>query len=84
MALLLVASQKRLGVCGSSGTVGSDVTELWLPSKGSLPSLGSDPPTVVSLWPLMVATVEVNSVVVLGVNEETETPSMAGTRVTEE
>lgn len=84
MALLRVASQKRLGVGGSSGTVGSNVTELWPSSKGSRPSLGSVPPTVVSLWPLMVGRVEVNSVVLLGVKEETETSSPPGTRTTEE
>lgn len=48
MARLLVASQKRLGVGGSPKTVGGSVAEPWLSSKGSLPSLGSAPTTVVA------------------------------------
>lgn len=81
MALLLVASQKRLGVGGSSGTVGSAVTEPWLSSKGFLPSLGSAPAIVVSPWPLMVGTVVVESTVVdLGMDDEIDTSSIVGTR----
>lgn len=85
MALLLVASQKRLGVGGSSGTVGSDVTELWLSSKGFLPSLGSAPAIVVSPCPLMAGmVVVVNTVVDLGIDDESETSSIVGTKAKEE
>lgn len=85
MALLLVASQKRLGVGGSSGTVGSAVPEPRLSSNGSLPSLGSAPATVVSPCPLAVDTaVVVTNEVVLGMDDETERSSMVGTGVREE
>lgn len=81
MALLLVASQKRLGVGGSSGTVGSAVLEPRLSSNGSLPSLGSAPATVVSLRPFTVDTATVvRTVVVLGMVDETEESSVVGTR----
>jgi len=81
MALLLVASQKRLGVGGSSGTVGSAVPEPRLSSKGSLPSLGSAPATVVSPCPFTEGAVVVNTVVVFGMDEEMETSSTVGTGV---
>lgn len=81
MALLLVASQKRLGVGGSSGIVGSAVLEPRLSSNGSLPSLGSAPATVVSPRPFTVDTaVVVVIVVVLGMADETEASSVVGTR----
>ena len=80
MALLLVASQKRLGVGGSSGTVGSAVTEPRLFSNGSLPSLGSAPATVVSPCPFTVdIVVVVTAMVVFGRDDETEKSSMVGT-----
>lgn len=86
MALLLVASQKRLGVGGSSGTVGSAVPGLRLSSNGSLPSLGSAPPIVtVSPCPFTAdAVVVVTTEVVLGMDGETEKSSMVGTRMREE
>lgn len=81
MALLLVASQKRLGVGGSSGIVGSAVLKPRLSSNGSLPSLGSAPATVVSPRPFTVdAAVVVVIVVVLGMADETEASSVVGTR----
>lgn len=84
MALLLVASQKRLGVGGSSGTVGSTVPKPRVSSNGSLPSLGSAPGTVVSPCPFMVDTaVVVMSVAVLGPGDETEKSSIVGTGVRE-
>lgn len=79
MALLRVASQKRLGVGGSPKTVGCSVTEPRLSSKGSLPSLGSAPATVVTACPLAVDTAVVATEVVLGTDGETEKSSMAGT-----
>lgn len=84
IALLLVASQKRLGVGGSSGTVGSAVLEPRGSSNGSLPSLGSAPATVVSPCPFMVdTTVVVMTVAVLGTDDEMEKSSIVGTRVRE-
>lgn len=82
IALLLVASQKRLGVGGSSGTVGSAVPIPRLSSNGSLPSLGSAPPaTVVSPCPFTVdAPVVVTNVVVFGMDDDTEKSSIVGTR----
>lgn len=80
MALLRVASQKRLGVGGSPKTVGCSVTEPRLSSKGSLPSLGSAPAAVVTACPLAVDTaVVVATEVVLGTDGEMEKSSMAGT-----
>lgn len=80
MALLLVASQKRRGVGGSSGTVGSTVPEPRVSSNGSLPSLGSAPAAVVSPCPFTVDTaVVVMSVAVLGTDDETEKSSIVGT-----
>lgn len=85
IALLLVASQKRLGVGGSSGTVGSAVPVPRLSSNGSLPSLGSAPATVVSPCPFTVdAPVVVTNVVVFGMDDETEKSSMVGTRKRDE
>lgn len=84
MALLLVASQKRLGVGGSSGTVGSAVPVPRLSSNGSLPSLGSAPATVTSTGPFAVDTVVVTKEVVLGIDDETEKSSVVGTRMREE
>lgn len=84
MARLVVASQKRLGVGGSSGTVGSAVTEPRLSSNGSLPSLGSAPATVVSPCPFTADTVVVlTTMVVFGMDDETEKSSMVGTRARE-
>lgn len=81
MALLLVASQKRLGVGGSSGTVGSAVPGPRLSSNGSLPSLGSAPAAVVSPGTFTVdAAVVVTTEVVLGIDGETGKSSMVGTR----
>ena len=80
MALLLVASQKRLGVGGSSGTVGSALPEPRLSSNGSLPSLGSAPATVVSPCPFTVDTAVVVTAVVLGTDDETEKSSPVGTK----
>lgn len=80
MALLLVASQKRLGVGGISGIVGCAVPEPRLSSNGSLPSLGSAPATVVSACAFRVdAAVVVTTEVVLGMEGEMEKSSMVGT-----
>lgn len=80
MARLLVASQKRLGVGGSSGIVGCAVTEPRPSSNGSLPSLGSAPAMVGSTCPFTLNTaVVVTSEVALGNDGEAEKPSMAGT-----
>lgn len=84
MALRLVASQKRLGVGGSSGTVGSAVLDPRLSSNGSLPSLGSAPATVVSAGTFaMGAAVVVKAAVVFGMDDDTEKSSVVGTRVRE-
>lgn len=83
MALLLVASQKRLGVGGISGTVGSTVPDPRVSSNGSRPSLGSAPERVVSTCPFKVDTVVVTAVAVLAVEGEAEKSSIAGTRVRE-
>lgn len=78
MARLLVASQKRLGVGGSSGKAGRAVPEPRLPSNGSLPSLGSAPAMVESAGPFAVGGV-LRAAVVLGIGGETEKSSMVGT-----
>lgn len=84
MARLLVASQKRLGVGGSSGTVGCAVPGPRRSSNGSLPSLGSAPAMVGSAGPLAVpAAAVLRAVVVLGIGGETENSSMVGTGIKE-
>lgn len=80
MALLLVASQNRLGVGGNSGIVGCAVPEPRVSSNGSLPSLGSAPAAVVSACTFTVDTaVVVTTEVVLGMDGDTEKSSMVGT-----
>lgn len=80
MARLLVASQKRLGVGGSSGKAGRAVPEPRLSSNGSLPSLGSAPAMVESAGPFEVpAAAVLRATVVLGIGGETVKSSMVGT-----
>ena len=80
MARLLVASQKRLGVGGSSGKAGRTVPEPRASSNGSLPSLGSAPAMVEPGGPFAVpAPAVLRAAVVLGIGGETEKSSMVGT-----
>lgn len=79
MARLLVASQKRRGVGGSTGKAGRAVPEPRLSSNGSLPSLGSAPAMVESAGPFAVPAAVLRAAVVLGIGGETEKSSMVGT-----